>query len=288
MRRDGLLWFAVLSGSLLVSGCCKDVEKKLNRCREDAELAAARAKAEQDRLNKLLAGLKARLADAEAKKKLLAKRLEALGQNVQALEQQRALTEGEKKKLAEQLARSRQQMEELKRRQAQAEARARQFRQLLDKFAAMIRAGKVKVTIRDGRMVVALQEKILFDSGKAKLKPEGKAALATVTQVLKSIPNRKFQVAGHTDNVPIHSRRFKSNWELSVARALNVVKYMIEQGMPPERLSVAGYSQYSPVASNDTPEGRAQNRRIEIVLQPNLSELPSLKGLVGEEGGASK
>ncbi len=282
MRFRSIFLSVALLGSLSVAGCCRDVERKLNRCREDAELAQAKAKAEQERLNKLLAGLRAKLADTEAKRKLLAKRLEALGQNVQALEQQRALTEEQKKQLAEQLARIREQMAELKRRQAQAEARARQFRQLLDKFAAMIRAGKVKVTIRDGRMVVALQEKILFDSGKAKLKPEGEAALATVTEVLKSIPNRKFQVAGHTDNVPIRTRRFKSNWELSVARALNVVKFMIKQGMPPERLSAAGYSQYSPVASNDTPEGRAENRRIEIVLQPNLAELPSLKGLVEE------
>ncbi len=262
------------------SGCCRDVEKKLNRCREDSEAAAAEAKLVQAKLNKLLAGVRGKLKDAEERNQLLTKRLEALGQNVADLQQRKAMTEEEKKKLAENLATLRRQMEELKKRQAQAEARAAQFRQLLAKFSAMIKAGKVKVTIRDGRMVVALQEKILFDSGKAKLKPEGEAALATVTAVLKSIPNRKFQVAGHTDNVPIRTRKYRSNWELSTARALNVVKYMIKQGMPAERLSAAGYSQFSPVASNDTPEGRMQNRRIEIVLQPNLAELPSLKGLV--------
>ena len=102
----------------------------------------------------------------------------------------------------------------------------------------------------------------------------------TVTHILKSIPDRKFQVAGHTDSDRIRTRRFPSNWELSTARAVNVAKYMQQMGMKPERLSAAGYAQYSPVAPNDSPENKALNRRIEIVLQPNLAELPSLQGLI--------
>jgi chemotaxis protein MotB len=128
-------------------------------------------------------------------------------------------------------------------------------------------------------MVVELPEGILFASGKAKLKDEGEEALAEVAGVLKDIEDRDFQIAGHTDNVPIRTRRFPSNWELSAKRAVNVTRYLIEQGMKKDRLSAAGYADTQPVASNRTAEGRQQNRRIEIVLVPNLDELPDLSRL---------
>jgi chemotaxis protein MotB len=128
-------------------------------------------------------------------------------------------------------------------------------------------------------MVVELAESILFDSGRADLKQDGQVALGEVAEVLKTIPNRDFQIAGHTDNVPINSRRFPSNWELSTARAVEVTRFLAEQGMTRERLSAAGYAETQPVASNDDPEGRAKNRRIEIVLMPNLDELPDLTEL---------
>jgi chemotaxis protein MotB len=103
--------------------------------------------------------------------------------------------------------------------------------------------------------------------------------LEQVSEVLATIDNREFQVAGHTDNVPIHTSRFPSNWELSTARAVNVVKLMMEQGLEPARLSAAGYADTQPIGSNDDDEGRQQNRRIEISLVPNLDELPDLSAL---------
>jgi chemotaxis protein MotB len=119
----------------------------------------------------------------------------------------------------------------------------------------------------------------LFPSGKAKLSREGRGALAQVAGVLAEIKERSFQVAGHTDNVPIRNNRFKSNWSLSSARAVAVVQHLIKNGVTSTNLSAAGYGDTQPVASNDTKEGRAQNRRIEIVLQPNLDELPDLSAL---------
>jgi chemotaxis protein MotB len=124
-----------------------------------------------------------------------------------------------------------------------------------------------------------MASEILFPSGKAKLSPQGEQAIAEVAQVLATIADRNFQVAGHTDNVPIKKKKFKSNWELSTARAVAVVKHMIKNGMDSTNLSAAGYAETQPAASNDTEEGRAQNRRIEIVLQPNLDELPNLSEL---------
>lgn len=91
--------------------------------------------------------------------------------------------------------------------------------------------------------------------------------------------DRKYQVAGHTDDVPIHTARFASNWELSTARAVEVVRFLISNGMKPQQLSAAGFGEFDPAVPNDSTEHRAQNRRIEIVLLPNLSELPSLDNL---------
>ena len=107
----------------------------------------------------------------------------------------------------------------------------------------MIESGKLRVRIVRGRMVVELSENILFDSGKADLKKEGQTALHEVASVLASIPDRDFQIAGHTDNVPIKSAKFPSNWELSTARAVTVARFLATQGVPPTRLSAAGYAE---------------------------------------------
>jgi chemotaxis protein MotB len=145
----------------------------------------------------------------------------------------------------------------------------------------MTESGKLKVKIVRGRMVVELAENILFDSGRADLKAEGQAALTEVASVLASIQDRDFQIAGHTDNIPIKSAKFPSNWHLSTTRAVTVATYLADHGVPPVRLSAAGYADTQPVTptSNETPEGRQQNRRIEIVLMPNLDELPDLSQL---------
>jgi chemotaxis protein MotB len=150
---------------------------------------------------------------------------------------------------------------------------------MIRKFKSMIASGKLRVRIDRGRMVVELAENILFDSGKADLKPEGKEALKEVADVLASIPDRNFQIAGHTDNIPIRSARFPSNWELSTARAVTVTRFLAEAGVDGQRVSAAGYAEMHPVADNSTPDGRQQNRRIEIVLMPNLDELPDLSSL---------
>ena len=173
-------------------------------------------------------------------------------------------------------------IEELRARDQQAQARLATFRNMLEKFKKMIAGGKLRVRIQRGRMVVELSENILFDSGKADLKKEGQSALEEVASVLASIADRDFQIAGHTDNIPIKSARFPSNWELSTARAVTVARFLGDKGVPPTLLSAAGYADNQPVASNDTPEGRQQNRRIEIVLMPNLDELPDLSSLESE------
>jgi len=162
---------------------------------------------------------------------------------------------------------------------AKAKERIQMFRDMLEKFRKMQESGKIKIKIVNNKMIVEMASAILFASGQAKLSDEGEEALAEVASVLATIEDRNFQVAGHTDNKPIKTRKFKSNWELSSARAVSVVAHLIENGMGSESLSAAGYAETQPVSSNETADGRAQNRRIEIVLQPNLDELPDLSSL---------
>jgi len=131
--------------------------------------------------------------------------------------------------------------------------------------AEMEKEGLTIATIREG-VVLKLPGKVLFGSGKAELKPEARKTLNKIIPLLKSYPY-SIQVEGHTDNLPIHTERFHSNWELSAARAISVIKYFWRNGIPQDRLSALGYGEYRPVVPNDTPEHRALNRRIEILIK---------------------
>jgi chemotaxis protein MotB len=161
-------------------------------------------------------------------------------------------------------------------REAQAAKRLAEYNSMLKQLKSMIDAGKLKVRVTRNKMVIELPEAVLFASGSAKLKKEGVRVLAELGPVLASLKGREFQVGGHTDTKPIRTKRFPSNWELSGARSIDVSKLLIEYGVPGNRVSAAAYAATQPVADNDTPEGRALNRRIEIALQPNLDELPDL------------
>lgn len=135
-----------------------------------------------------------------------------------------------------------------------------------------IEAGDIKVTQFRDLLTVNLVEKILFDSGRAEIKPRGLEILKRVGDILKGVPDKVVRIEGHTDNVPIGAAlraRFPTNWELSTARATVVARFLQDKvGLDPTRLSATGYGEYRSVAPNDNEEGRAQNRRIEIILAP--------------------
>lgn len=171
---------------------------------------------------------------------------------------------------------SREELEELRKQRAAAEKRLDAFRELNQKLKALIDTGKLKVQFRGGQMVVELPSGVLFPSGKSILSRAGKTALEEVTDVLIQFRDRRLLIAGHTDDQRIRTRRFPNNWHLSTARAVSVLEFFIEQGFTPENLAATGYGEFSPVAPNDSKENRALNRRIEIILVPDLSELPSL------------
>jgi chemotaxis protein MotB len=126
-------------------------------------------------------------------------------------------------------------------------------------------AGRLELTADRRGLVLAIPEAFSFDTGRADLSEVAIALMGRVAAVLRTLPNA-VRVEGHTDDTPIHTARFTSNWDLSTARATEVVAFFITSGLAPDRLSAAGYSEYHPRASNDTAEGRARNRRVDIVI----------------------
>ncbi len=146
------------------------------------------------------------------------------------------------------------------------------YNQLVGALEEEIKRGELTISNLEGQLSVNLLNKILFDSGKTVIKKEGRKVLQTLGDVLNKFPDKALQIAGHTDNVQISERlkkRYPSNWELSTARATSVVHFLQDKvGLPGERLIAAGYSEYQPVADNEKAEGRAQNRRIQILLVP--------------------
>lgn len=242
------LWLPALVASLAVgsalAGCCDEQERLV------AELTGLNkaAHAENDALRKQIADLGSLQGELDTLKAQLHSSERQLDQN----------------KAAADLAREQQET----------------LKGLMDGLKKMIESGDLEVRIRRGRMVIALPSEVLFASGEAELSEKGQETLASVVQAFKGIKERDFQVAGHTDNVPLgKDNPHASNWHLSAARAVAVVQLMVKKGMSPKRLSAAGYAHYQPAASNKTAKGKAQNRRIEITLMPNLKELPDLSEL---------
>ncbi len=130
---------------------------------------------------------------------------------------------------------------------------------------------EVSIQMLERGLVITFVSEVLFDSGKATLKEDAKGKINKIADVLETtVRDLKVGIEGHTDNVPITRSGWKSNWELSAARSMSVLHYLIDnQGLEPNRLSATGYGEFHPVDSNDTKEGRQKNRRVEIVILPN-------------------
>ena len=136
------------------------------------------------------------------------------------------------------------------------------------------KSDELNVEMKNGKVYISMSDKLLFKSGSASVEEKGKEAIKKMADVLIKNPDIDISVEGHTDNVPIKTSLYKDNWDLSVARATNIVRMLSEEfKVNPKQLTSAGKGEYLPVAPNDTPEGRAKNRRTEIVLSPKLDEL---------------
>src|SRR5258706_4438954 len=286
MRRLCIAW-VVLGGCVsedTYRQALRAGEQKIAHANDDAKRAAdeaaKRLAAEAEARKKAedaTSGCQTKLDDTEKRRADAQQKFDTAAAGIEQLRKELA---GCGKKMKEEtgevaaaLAETRAALEDARKAKAAAEARAAFFKQLTLKFQKMIDAGALSIVLRNGRMVLQMSTDVLFDSGKTEIKPGGQAALKEVAAVLRTIKDRKFQIAGHTDNLSIRTPEFPSNWELSAARAVNVTRFLIAEGVIADSLSAAGYGEFDSIAKNNTPKGRGKNRRIEITLQPDISEL---------------
>ncbi len=188
-----------------------------------------------------------------------------LGKSIADLRQGISALEGDNARLTQELA------EAQKAREEKVREVSSTYDQLVAKMKGEIDKGQVTISELKGKLTVNMVEAILFDSGKAEVKPEGLVVLGKVIEILKTVNDKSIRIEGHTDNKPIVgtlTQRYPTNWELSAGRAINVARYLEKQGIEAANLSAAAFGEFKPVAENVTPEGRAKNRRIEIVLAP--------------------
>lgn len=186
-----------------------------------------------------------------------------LSQKLGDLGQKLADLEADNKRLRDEVAG----LQKLKEEEVQKTSKT--YSDLLEQMKGEMAKGQVTISELKGKLTVNMVDSVLFDSGKAEVKPEGLVVLQKVIDILKNIKDKVVRIEGHTDNVQIVgqlAKRYPTNWELSAARAINVTRYLQQQGLDPALLAAVAYGEHKPVAPNDTDEGRAKNRRIEIVL----------------------
>ena len=263
LRILGFLAMGMLVSSCVSSGKYEKLEGQFN----DSQKAKAELLAENESLKKEILGLQEEVKQQGVVIQTLKGQLGHASSNVE--EMKAALKQAADRK-------------------KEAERRIKEYSNLLSRFKKLIDAGKLQVKIVRGRMIVELDSDILFNSGSANMADKGKTSIKEVAKVLASIPERQFQIEGHTDNVPIKTSKYPSNWELASSRALTVLRTMLDEGMPPERISIASFGEHRPVNSNESPEEKAANRRIEIVVLPDLSTLPGFDELNNISGAASR
>jgi chemotaxis protein MotB len=204
----------------------------------------------------------------------------------QSLSTNQAALEAERKKAAElqskvdELSSSKSRLEsakadlekrsvDLEKRSVELEKKSAEYEKMASALKRQIEDGRIELTELRGKMTVKMKDKILFSSGSARIGKDGQEALRAIAEVLAGVKDKVVRVEGHTDNVPLGRGAFATNWELSTARALAVVRLLQDAGVEPARLAAAGYGEFQPIASNETPGGRSENRRIEIVLAPS-------------------
>lgn len=245
MKRTALTLLSLLLMAALTSGCLVAESKYLKKVNEADQLTGQVAALDTE--NK---GLKAEV-------KSLTGLREDLNLKVANLETENA-------RLKENLSQATKKTQEV-------EKASNTYQQLLQEMKGEIARGQITIKELKGKLTMDVVDKILFASGEAKVKKEGLDVLDRVVEILKNVHDKNIRIEGHTDNVKISGRLasvYPTNWELSAARAINVSKYLQEKGIDPSILSATAFGEYQPVAENATPEGRAKNRRIAIILLP--------------------
>ncbi|MDP2279121.1 MAG: OmpA family protein [Nitrospirota bacterium] len=234
------------------------LESELSKLKKENANLKSMLEANKDELTRDLISVKAKLSEKEQKIKELENELKSknaqiteLKNEISGLSKEKSLAIDEKDKAVAELKKT--------------------YTNLVDELKDEIKKGEIAVTQLRDKLSLSMVDKILFDSGSADVKKDGKKVLDRVAEILRKVTDKQIRIEGHTDNVKIGPRiakKFPTNWELSNARATNVLRYLQEKGVDPKLLSPAGYAEYKPVESNDTEDGKSKNRRIEIVLIP--------------------
>ena len=227
-------------------------------------------KSNNARLNAMISSLQDSVDDEQETIDKLNAQLNKLGNDNQETNKQLNST---KAQIAEQKKRLEQLQEFIDNQQRATEALRKKIADALVGF----NSNELTVTMKNGRVYISMQESLLFPSGSAEVNPKGKEALAKVASVLNTGSDINVDIEGHTDSLPIHTKMYADNWALSTARATSIAHVLIDEyNVSPVKLVASGRSEYDPVATNSTPEGRAKNRRTEIILEPKLDELMQL------------
>lgn len=263
---------AFLGAGCVGSGTHEAVVNELAKTKKQLQETTTNLTQERDDVQAKADKLNEDLTLARDENTQLVGKVEAMGKSMGALSK-------EKKKLVDERMALSKEVEELKRIRAAAEKREAEFKQLMSKLKKMVDAGTLEVKVRDGRMLVQLSSDVVFPPGSTRIKSEAKEAIQELAYALAQFKDRKFQVVGHSDSTPIKTARFPSNWELSSQRAIEVVKLLVEEGVPPEIISAAGSAEFDPLIDSDLPEDLEKNRRVEVVFMPKIDELPGMDTL---------
>lgn len=250
--------------------CSKDLADSERRRSEtqkqldEKQIALERAQADIVRIEKVLSDRNQEAGEAMTQ---MRQEIDRLTTELQKVKEERAQLLSERDHLAM----------EKENREKELLAAQDTYGELIDKMRSEISRGEVTISELQGKLTVNLVEKILFDSGSADIKSGGKEVLSKVGTILNDVEDKEIRVEGYSDNLPISPRLksiYPSNWELSSARAISVVQFLhTTLNVPGERLSASGFAEFRPIADNSTPEGRAQNRRIQIILAPLEAEV---------------
>jgi chemotaxis protein MotB len=258
-----LLVLAAITTTLFLTSCVPTRRWKAS----EAALAAARADS---------ARLAQQVAQNEANIGQLKGQLGDLNKKYEDLQNQSGMTQNQLNQSKEQIAEQRRRLAQLQSLMDQQKRAIQDIRKKMTDALVGFNSKDLTVAIKNGKVYVSLSENLLFPSGSASVNPKGKEALGKLATVLNTNPDITVDIEGHTDSVPIRGK-YQDNWALSVARSTAIVRILTaDYQVDPVRVEASGHSQYDPVQSNSTPDGRALNRRTEIILSPKLDELYKL------------
>lgn len=261
---------AIASGILLAS--CVSKQKLL-----DSEAALRYCKNDSTRLAQNIIGLNAQIDGLNGQVKSLNQKISDLNNENNQLAQDANMTQSQLEKSNRDFLAQQKKAEQLQQLLDAQKQKANALREKMADALGSFKSSELTVTQKNGKVYVSLQESLLFASGKADVNPKGITALSKLAEVLNQNPDITVNIEGHTDTVPILGGKFKDNWGLSTERALSIVRILVKDyQVRPESVIAAGHSQYDPVDTNETAEGRAKNRRTEIILSPKLDELYKL------------